>query len=331
MSLVQKVRSLIPLVIGLAVGGAGATMYLQSMPGAVGSAEERASQLELELKKANNRLTAMEASESPDGGTTTRDAHGRVRRGRTLADGARSLATDIREGRPVTPQDIFSATKPLIRDLAPLFDRMRVKQQREIIDRMSGELARKYQLTPDQQSSLRAWFANKSNEEAARWTDLLSKEDTRLEDVMRASRDVRPDEGLEKFMEGVISGDKLAAFKTGQLNERAQQIQQAADTKVQRLDSIVRLDEAQRDQVFGLMARNSPGYDPTMVLEGAQGVISAAPASDPHQAMLGVLRADQRAAYEAERQRRRGEAVKDMEAMGLTLPPDWDPLEAGDL
>ena len=40
--------------------------------------------------------------------------------------------------------------------------------------------------------------------------------------------------------------------------------------------------------------------------------------------MLSVLRPEQRAAYEAERQRRRDEAAKNMEAIGLTLPPTWE-------
>ncbi len=60
MSLAQSIRPLIPLVIGLAVGGVGATLFLQSMPGAEGSPEERANKLEVELKRAQNRIAALE-------------------------------------------------------------------------------------------------------------------------------------------------------------------------------------------------------------------------------------------------------------------------------
>ena len=45
MSIAQSVRTIIPLVIGLAVGIAGATMFMESMPGAAGSPEERAAKL----------------------------------------------------------------------------------------------------------------------------------------------------------------------------------------------------------------------------------------------------------------------------------------------
>ena len=333
MALASSVRSLIPLIIGLAVGGVGTFMFLDSMPGVKGSVEERANNLELELKKAQNRIAALEADELPAGqrsGAKGRDPHGRVRPGHTFADTARSIAEDLREGRAVSPEDIFRASQPLMRDLAPLFDRMRVKQQRQIIDTMTGELSRKYRLTLPQQTALKQWFEQKSEQEAKRWTEMLGRDGTRLEEVMRASREVRPDEGLDGFMESVLSGEKLASFKAERLTERAQRVQQQADLKVQRLDSIVGLDEAQRDRVFGIMARGSREYDPAMVLEGARGAIPATPSGDPQEAMLGVLRAEQRAAYEAERQRRREEAAKDMEAMGLSLPPTWDPLTQGD-
>jgi len=40
-----------------------------------------------------------------------------------------------------------------------------------------------------------------------------------------------------------------------------------------------------------------------------------------------VLRPDQRATYEAERQKRRDEAAMDAAAIGLTLPDTWNPID----
>ena len=321
MSLVRSIRSVMPLVIGLAVGGVGATLFLQSMPGAEGSAEERANKLEVELTRTRNRLAAMEAA----------DPQGRRRKpGRSFVDGARNIADDLREGRQVTPDDIFRACQPLLRDLAPLFDRMRVTQQQQMVERMTGELARKYDLTPKQRESLTQWFGLKAEENAKKWSDLVAHDGTRLQDVMRASRDVRPDDGLDSFMEKTLSGDKLTAFKTDRMAERAQRVQQDADTRVARLDAIVQLDDTQRDQVFGIMARSSRDYDPAMKLEGAGGEIGGAAAGDRQQALLAVLRPDQRTAYQAEQQRRRDEADKNMKTMGLTLPADWNALDDND-
>jgi hypothetical protein len=335
MSFAQSVRSSIPLVIGLAVGGVGATLFLESMPGAGGSPEERTNKLELALKQAQNRIVALEAAQSaerrlPGKEGSIRGVGSSPVRGQSLADGARRIAEDLREGKPVNPEDIFRASKPLLRDLAPLFDRMRLKQQREMIDGLTGELARKYNLTPQNRESLKQWFEEKASEESKRWSEMLGREDTRLEDLMRASRDVRPDEGLDTFMQGMLSSDKLAAFNKERMAERTQRVQQEADTRVQRLDSIVGLDDAQRDQVFGIMVRGSRDYDPAMVPEGARGAIGATPAGDRQAALLAVLRPDQRAAYEAESQRRRAEAAKNMEAVGLALPQGWEMLEEGD-
>jgi hypothetical protein len=218
----------------------------------------------------------------------------------------------------------------VLRDLAPLFDRMRLKQQREMVERMTGELARKYDLSPAARESLGKWFEWKANQEAKRWTELVSTEGVRVQDLMKASRDVRIDEGLETFMAGVLSPEKLEGFKAERMAERAQRVQHEADTMVQRLDSIVTLDDSQRDKVFGIMARGSRYYDPAMVLEGVSGEIGATPGGDRQAAILSVLRPEQRSAYETERKRRRDEAAKEMEAVGLSLPPDWQMLDADD-
>lgn len=313
------IRSWLPLAMGLAIGGLGGALFHQSMPGAEGSPEERAARLEVELKKAQNRIAALEAA----------DPRGRRKPGRTFADGARDIADDIREGRPVSPDDLLRASQPLLRDLSPLFDRMRVRAERQRIESMTGELARKYDLTNDQQELLKSWFEQKSEANAKAWSELVAAEGTTLEDLMISARDTRPDDGIDEFMPRLLTGDKLAAFQAQRMTERAERVQHEADAKTQRLDNIVSLDDAQRDQVFGIMARGSRDYDPAMMLEGAAGGnIAASPAGTGREAGLSVLRPDQRAAYEAERQRRREEAAKDMEAIGLTLPENWDLLDA---
>lgn len=333
MPLPSSVRSLLPLLIGLVVGGVGVTMFSDSLPGREGSPEERANKLEIELKRAQTRVAALEAASTarpPEGflaKITGRDDGEEERERRRVAkDSARRIFEDLRDGRPVNPEEIFRVTQPMIRDLAPLFDRMRRKALHEAIDSTAGEMARKYGLTPQQQELLRQWSTKRAEEEAKRWTELVGNENTRLEDLVRASQRVEPDDGLDAFMPGVLSADKLAAFRAERLAQRVKRVEQEADAKVQRLDAIVSLDETQRDQVFGIMARSSRAYDPSMVLEGSRGEIGPTPGGDPKAAMLSVLRPDQRARYDAERQRRRDEAAKEMESIGLALPPNWETL-----
>jgi len=337
MSFAGSIRSFLPLLLGVVVGVIGAIMFYESMPGAEGSLRARADQLEIELKQAKNRIAALEASESVD-------RHGRRSgsgsRGITnqpgldprklAADRARDIAQDLREGRPVNPEEIFHASKPILRDLAPLFDRIRVKQQQEMVDSLAGKLSRKYELTPQNEEMLQQWLAEKTKEEARRWTDVVTSDQTRLEDMVRASRDIRLEDGLDTFMAGILPPDKLVAFKADRLTERAQRVQQEADMKVQRLDSVVTLDERQRDQLFGIIARSSRDYDPAMRLEGASGEIPSGAVAPRRDAMLAILRPDQRAAYDAEQQRRREEAAKHLESLGLALPPNWDMLDESD-
>lgn len=322
------IRSLIPLSAGLAAGAIGATLFLQSLSGSEGSPEERAAKLEAELKHANNRIAALEGQgqERTAGGILGRMAGTDSRR--RMADGTRKIAGDIRAGRPVTPEDIFRATQPLLRDLAPLFDRMRLKQQQQVIDSMTGELARKYNLTPQNQALLKQFFQKNAEEQAKQWSTLISNDKTRLQDLMSASRNVHPDAGLDTFMQGILPPDKLAGFNSERLAQSAERIQQEADRKVQQLDSITTLDEAQRDQVFAIMARSSPEYDPKMAVQGALGPVGGTPTGERQTALMAVLRPDQRAAYDAENVRRRDAAAKDMETIGLSLPSDWQMFDA---
>ena len=327
MPIPKFVRSLIPLVVGLMVGGVGATLFNESMPGAEGSPKERADKLELELKQAQSRLAALDAGDGP--GKNSRGIFDRKSKA-TTADGLRSIAERVRAGQPVSPEDIFRASKPWMRDISPLFDLMRVRGQRKMFESMSGEIARKYDLTSQQQDALKGWFASKSAEQAKQWTGMIDSDSTRLVDFMRVTQDQRPDEGIDSFMETVLTGEKLTAYKTERLNDRAQRVQSQADAKVQRLNSIVQLNDTQRDQVFGIMARNSRDYDPAMVLEGTAGQINAAPTGDSQAAVLSVLTPDQRVVYEAERTRRRDEAARDMAEVGLAFPPEWDMLDEMD-
>lgn len=305
-------RSVIPLAAGLAIGATGAILFLQSMPPPEGSAEERIGKLEAELKKSNNRVASLEAL----------DPHGTKRPGRTLKDGLRSIADDFREGRPVTPDDVFRATQPLIRDLAPLFDRMRTKELQRRSDELSGELARKYSLTPAQQESLKKWLDVRAEEEAKRFTSIISQQGVKLEDLNAATNDIRIEDGLDSFMQNTLSGEKLAAFRADHMEEKVNNVQKEADMKVERLDEIVKLDDDQRGQVFGMLARGARDYDPAMQLEGL-GTNATLSGKSKQDAILSVLRPEQRESYEAARQKQRAEAEKELGSMGLSLPADF--------
>ena len=311
----KSLRQLLTLFTGLAVGALGAVLFIQSMPPKEGTAEERLAKMEVDLKHAYNRVAALEAA----------DPNGRRKPGRTLADGARGIAENLRDGKPVTPDDIFRALQPFMRDVSPIFERMRAKEQQRQVDAKVGELARKYSLTEAQQESLRKWLDQKAVEDSKQYTNLLTQEGTKLSDIGKAAYEFRTDDGLDQFMANTLSGDKLATFKAERMLEKVGKVQQEADMKVSRLDAIVGLDETQRGQVFGVMARGARDFDPAMQFEGL-GTDTGAFTSgqSKQQAFLSILTPEQRTVYQAKREEQRVAAQKEMESIGLSLPADWE-------
>jgi hypothetical protein len=277
-------RHILFLAAGLAVGIIGSILFLQSMPPEEGSAEEKVVQLEADLKKAENRIAALRGA----------DPEGRRRPGRTLADGTRSIAENIRDGKAVTPDDIFRATQPLLRDLSPIFERMRTKELQKQTDTIAGELARKYALSQAQQESLKKWLDQRAIDESKRYAALLSQKGTKTEDLAKAMMNVRLEDGLENFMASTISGEKLAKFRADQMMQKVDSVQSEADMKVERLDRIVNLDETQRGQIFGLMARGARDFDPAMRFEGLGTETAALSTGKSKQdAITSILRPDQ--------------------------------------
>ena len=314
----QSLRTALPLVIGLAVGGLGVGLFQHSRPGEAGSPEKQIQHLESELQQARTRIAALEE-------TRPRAARSPAQ---TAYDRGREIAQRLREGRTVSSDDLFRAAQPLLRDLSPLFERIAEQKFKQQADSLIGELARKYDLNPNQQDTLQKWFSEKSRADRKKWNDLISSDDTTYLQLVKSMRNDRTDEGMDPVMEGLLQGPQLEAFKAERLEERAQRVQQFADMQVQRINNIVRLDPAQTDRLFGIMAQSSPDYDASIRLEGTTGEI--APANlHPRDALKSVLRPDQLAEYEADRERRFQEASKEMNKLGVQLPSDWDEFEFG--
>ena len=314
----QSLRSVLPLVIGLAVGGIAVGLFQQSKPGMTGSPEAQIQQLESELQQARIRIAALEETRPRSSRSPAQTAY----------DRGREIAQRLREGLPVSSDDLFRAAQPLLRDLSPLFERIAEQKFKQQADSLIGELARKYDLNPNQQDTLQQWFSEKSRADRKKWNDLISSDDTTYLQLVKSMRNDRTDEGMDPVMEGLLQGPQLKAFKAERLEERAQRVQQYADRQVQRINNLVQLDPAQTDQLFGIMAQSSPDYDSSIRLEGATGEI--APANlHPRDALKSVLRPDQLAEYEADRERRFMEVSREMNKLGVQLPADWDEFEFG--
>ena len=303
------------LAIGLAVGITGAVLFQDSFMPAADSPEERLADLERELARTKVSLAAAEArAPKPEASTQQK-----------LTLGARTIMEDIKDGREVDMNDIYQAAKPALRDLSPIFERLQRKDMRRHHEFILADLTRKYHLTPAQQESLREWQKKKIEADLAVMRAFHQQDSTTLEDMVKAGRKTPPNAGLDSFMEKTLTGQDLTAYKSDRLNQRVEQVQSEADRRVSRLNSVVALDDAQQDQVFALMARSSPEFDPSMQFEGLTGdTAKLDPGQSRDEAILQVLRPDQRQQYENHRAARRLEAQKEFTDVGIRLPDTWD-------
>jgi len=308
-----SLRSIFPLTTGAFVGALGAILWQRSLPPVEGSPEERIAILENDLKKSRAEFHALE------------DTGPRKRFGASTHDNVRSIAKAIKDGRPVSPDDIFNSFKPLMRDISPLTERINMIESKRRAEARAGEYARRYGLSPEQQKQLVDTLVLHDNEQAKSLQGLLESDHVSMRDYLKATRDFDNDQGIDEFMGTALKGEQRQEFLTQRLSEKAGRVQSEADGQVQRIDDVVKLDDSQRHQVFLYMAQGSRHYNPEMQFDGLQEGVNPLPqGTNSQQAMLKVLRPEQRETYEKHRQERLEKAREDAAQIGLTLPNDWN-------
>jgi hypothetical protein len=250
---------------------------------------------------------------------------------RRTSDGARNIFGDIRAGRDVDLDDVFQMTKPWMRDLSPVLNRIRVRAQTKEFDREAGAISKRYELSERQEKELLKWLERRAEQNAAAWDALIASDSSSVVDLFRAGRDAEENiRGIDDFMESQLTGERLAQYREHRLAERVESVQHEANGKLNRLDSLVDLDPAQEDQLFLLMARGSRDYVPTMDIDGMTGERTPIPAEDRAEAVRSVLRPEQLEIYEAHRAEQLAEAEEDLRAVGLKLPDNWDLMDEYD-
>ena len=307
-------KLLLGLVVGLAVGVVGGLLFQQSLPPEEGSVAEKLELATRDLAKANQRVAALEA----ESGQTSRGKN-------NFKDRARRIAEDIKAGRDVSVDEVFGAFKPVMQDLAPLFDRIRTRDEKKKLDAIANELVRKYGLDASQEAALDRWVASRAELNAEAFNAVFASEATTFRDIERVTNELRQDEGLDEFMEGVLQGEALDSFREDRMMERVKRVQSEADRNTTRLDNIVDLDEDQKDAVFLVMAQGSRDFDPAMQFDGlGDDSVALGPGDGRMDAINDVLRPDQQQQLETYQQDKRTEAEEDLRAIGLSLPEDWD-------
>jgi hypothetical protein len=309
----SKLLSLLPLLVGTAIGAFGATLILRSLAPTKGTPEEQVAILENQLKKANQQLRTWEDS-SP-----RRRPRGDVR------ENLSRIAEALKEGREVSPDDIFQSFKPLLNDLSPLTRRFEEIEIKRSAEARAAEYARVYELSAAEQNQVFEHLFSYNNEQAKKVHEMLLSDRVGMHEYMKAVREQNRDTAADKIMESMLTGSKREAFIAERLTEKAEQVQNEADGKVKRINDIVKLDEQQSHQLFLNMAHSSRYYDPRMKFEGVQsGLQPSHQGKNQKQALMSVLRPDQKKAYEAHRKERLEKAREDASQYGVSIPDDWD-------
>ncbi|MGJ8696955.1 MAG: hypothetical protein ACSHYF_11595 [Verrucomicrobiaceae bacterium] len=308
-------KQVLGLIIGLVVGIAGGVMFTKSIAPEEGTVEEELALKERELRKAEGRIRALVADGHTDGK-------------RRVRDGMRDIMRRIRRGDEVSLDDVFVTMKPWMRDMAPLFDRIRQVNEEEWADTMSGRWASDYNLSDAEKGRLKEWFKQKSRERAGEFVDVVQSDESGFVDFVRATEyDWRDAEGAEKMMAGMLEGEELAKFKADRLEKRHESVEGEAHRNLTRLDEVVELDEEQHFQLFGVMTRGSDDYREGMEFDGMESGVAKLDRDGRNEAIESVLRPEQKELLEAYRQERQEKAEADMAKIGLSLPKDWDLLE----
>ena len=308
-------KQAIGLGVGIAIGVAGGVMFSNSLAPEQGSIEERLEMKERELIKAEGRIRVLVAD-------------GARERKRGVKDGVREIMYRIRSGEDVSLDDVFLTMKPWMREMAPLFERMRQVNEDEYADEMAGRWASEYHLTGAEKGRLREWFKEQSKKKANAFVDVVESNQSGFVDFVRATEyDWRDAEGAEDLMEEMLDGQELEKFKDERLTERYENVQDESYRNLNRLDEIVELDSEQHAKAFGIMMRGSEDYREGMNFDGMDAGTGKLDRQSRNAAIESILRPEQREQLETYRAEEKAEAERNMAKMGLSLPRDWEVLE----
>ena len=104
-------------------------------------------------------------------------------------------------------------------------------------------------------------------------------------------------------------------------------MQNEADRKLKVLDDIVSLDDAQHQQLFGVMVRGSEDYRPEVKPEGFTGQATPLDRTARDSAIEAVLRPAQKQALDKHRDERVQKVTEQWEKYQLSPPKKFDALE----
>ncbi|MEJ6719582.1 MAG: hypothetical protein QNK82_13900 [Akkermansiaceae bacterium] len=310
----MQFKQALGLVIGLVVGITGGILFSKSLRPEPGSMQERLEVAEEQLARSNRRLKAMAQHVARYRGSSK----GEIQR----------MARDFKDGKELSFDDILGSAKPWMRQVAPVMERVRKVSEADWADARVSEWTRNYNLSEAEQEELKEYFSEQSRKNAERITEVINSDESGFVDFVQATdNDWRDFDGVETVMEGFLEGEELEKFRAEQLDKRIETVQNEADRKLKVLDDIVSLDDAQHQQLFGVMVRGSEDYRPEVKPEGFTGQATPLDRTARDSAIEAVLRPAQKQALDKHRDERVQKVTEQWEKYQLSPPKKFDALE----
>lgn len=230
----------------------------------------------------------------------------------TEAPGSESVAAEADTATPIENfADLAREARPFLQRMAPFLDNMRKQGQQQWI---AGEVAKwteKLGLDETQAAALADRLTERADAFAAEDRARMEDESVPLTDLFAGARQWEERLlAMDDVMEETLEPDQFEQYRTDQLTQRAQTLTDRANRQLDGLTSDLSLDEGQQDQVFEILVKKSPSYDPEMQIETfGPGLDENTLGADTSQedAIRQVLRPDQVDLYDArlERQNQR--------------------------
>lgn len=285
----MKISPLPALVIGL-FAGAGAMALWQgnqpvkpSAPPAVAMVDTKA------LNHANRRIADLEerlrANELAGAATPA------------PAPTAEQRAKDPEGAAAMDMKGLLQDSRPLLNRMTPMFKEWMNRGIEQQVERIAGELG----LDAGQKDALRAKLTGMGDAEMKKFTARLNDPNTPPDKLFQPQSSPFSPDILNATLKETLTPAQFSQYEKKQTEERVATLERQANSQVERLGTRLNLSEEQKDQMFGIMVKDS---DPSLQVETGTGAdAGVAAGSDRDTAIRAILTPDQIKLYDEDAKR----------------------------
>jgi len=165
-----------------------------------------------------------------------------------------------------------------------------------------NEYGEKLNLTDAQSASIKGRMASLMEDSSKQFQSELDDESRSMQEIMESQGDFwrNNEDEIEGILKEELSSEQFEQFERLQLEEDTENIQRRANWELGAIDRELDLTEAQEDQVFGILVRQSDDYDDSMAIEGIETDLPAAALAEDvskEDAIRSVLTPEQTETY----------------------------------